>query len=371
MRVGIREQRAVRFRGKASQRLRATPDLHHPLAAPGRLVGLGRTPIPDVHAVDDGKGPRGRRSDILQFVRDVVDFEAFGEEDHRLAAVHGPEPLDDVRQRREESAGFGICARHDQARVLLHLPARGGRVFGCALAPDVEGRNVGGQPLLGVAVHDPAEHRLVAARDFVGLISPHRSDGTDVGLRARTDHRAQGLSDLRHVARELHLRTGAGQRVERHAVAGMHGGPKETIDGLPGALLVPGPYVGLVEDDGVDLSARRALVGGDLRRDGAPGGLGVGAGGLLNVLEQQDRPQLPALPHLEFVRADVRERPSVRARDPNVEANDIHTGPENRGLLAGRRCLPPGVVQRGGGGGEEQAAGAEGTQAIHGGIVRF
>ena len=84
----------------------------------------------------------------------------------------------------------------------------------------------------------------------------------------------------------------------------------------------------LVEDDGVEMPARSALVRGDLARDRVPGDVRVRLRGLLDVLEEDDRARMAFFQDFDFVLAKVADWPAVSIGDLNIEAHQLDARPE-------------------------------------------
>ena len=185
--------------------------------------------------------------------------------------------------------------------------------------------------LPSVDIRDEHVHgdAVVAVGNLVRFLLRQTSErGGHVSLEPAT-HLLQLGDGASPVGGETELRARAGYPEHRDAIRRTNPVRDEGFRRAPRDLLVARRDVVLIEEQDVEMPARRALVGRDFRRDRPQRRLAIDAGGLLHVLEQQHRPRLSVLDDLHLVRLQIGDRPPGRVRHPHVEADDVDARPED------------------------------------------
>jgi hypothetical protein len=220
-----------------------------------------------VERIEDRVALRRGRRDLLELARDVVLVEPLGEEDDRLPPFDRAVLRDEVGKPLQGIAGGGIGLGGDGARILDDDLARDTRVFarpdaavadaahcrGCGRA-DVSGQ-VG-----GLAHHHVDDDLVVAGDDLVGLVHREVAGGALHLAFEIPVHLRQLRDGAGAVGREGELGPRAGDADDGDTIRCAHAGLDEGLGGASGGLLVARRDVRLVEDEQVEVAARRVPV---------------------------------------------------------------------------------------------------------------
>ena len=140
---------------------------------------------------------------------------------------------------------------------------------------------------------------------------------------------------------------GPGNADNRNAIGRADPRLDERLCRAPRDLFVAGRDVGLIENQDIEVAPGRAAVARHLGRHRTDRRLCVTAGRLVDVLEQEDRPRRAVLDDLDFLGAQITQRPAGSVGHADVEAHEVRAGPEDRrrpapSLVEGRLRGEPG-----------------------------
>jgi hypothetical protein len=256
----------------------------------------------------------------------VIGEEPFRKQHDRLSTFNRAEAEHDVSRELQEAPGVSVRLGHDGSRVLRdHATDDRG-----ILRSTRSLRGAGGQrwvhhvgAAFGAPQRDAREHLVVPARDLIRLVDAHRSERRHRGAIEPAANLAQLRDCAALIGREVEFRAGSGKAVNGHAILRPHATADERLRGEPRALFGARGDVLLVEQQHVQMPARRALVGGHFAAGDPRGRLEIRAPGFLDVLKQQHGTLPSLLDDGDFVGADVTDRRPGGVEDANVEANEI------------------------------------------------